>query len=379
MKITIFGDICPTKDTQAAFDRGDREYILGDTLKEIESSDIVIGNLECAVTDQPKPIQKAGPVLYTGIRSMQTLKDFDVLSIANNHIRDCGDEGVMTALETCKKLGIRTLGAGKSMQEARKPLVIEKCGIKIGLMSFAEQEFNIASDTRPGACYLDLYDDFDRIRDFRKTVDYLIILYHGGIEYFPYASPELSRKCRKMVDCGADLVSCQHSHCIGTIEQYKGGTIVYGQGNSVFGYRDGDNSWNRGLLLQVELQKDGNSSSYNSSFTYKGMVATPNGLRWMSEDASENLSNELRTREQLSQNRVAVKKEWDKFCANLGKIHLPLLLGWPRILVAINRRAGNSLIKMLYGRLAHNNTHNLIRCEAHREVIENLLSKKDFS
>ena len=377
MKITIFGDICPTKDTQAAFDRGDRESIFGDTFREIESSDIVIGNLECAVTDQPKPIQKAGPVLYTGVQSIQTLKDFDILSIANNHIRDCGDEGVMTALETCKKLGIRTLGAGKSMQEARKPLVIEKCGIKIGLMSFAEQEFNIASDIRPGACYLDLYDDFDRIREFRKTVDYLIILYHGGIEYFPYASPELSRKCRKMVDCGADLISCQHSHCIGTIEQYNGSTIVYGQGNSVFGYRDGDNSWNRGLLLQVEFQKAG--SSFSSLFTYKGMVATSKGLRWMSEDASENLSNELKAREQLSQNRVAVQKEWDKFCDSLGKIHLPLLLGWTKILIAINRRTDNSLIKMFYGRLAYNNTHNLIRCEAHREVIDNLLSKKDFS
>ena len=377
MKITIFGDICPTKDTQAAFDRGDRESIFGDTFREIESSDIVIGNLECAVTDQPKPIQKAGPVLYTGVQSIQTLKDFDILSIANNHIRDCGDAGVMTALETCKKLGIRTLGAGKSMQEARKPLVIEKCGIKIGLMSFAEQEFNIASDIRPGACYLDLYDDFDRIREFRKTVDYLIILYHGGIEYFPYASPELSRKCRKMVDCGADLISCQHSHCIGTIEQYNGSTIVYGQGNSVFGYRDGDNSWNRGLLLQVEFQKAG--SSFSSLFTYKGMVATSKGLRWMSEDASENLSNELKAREQLSQNRVAVQKEWDKFCDSLGKIHLPLLLGWPKILIAINRRTDNSLIKMFYGRLAYNNTHNLIRCEAHREVIDNLLSKKDFS
>ncbi|WP_371315358.1 CapA family protein, partial [uncultured Duncaniella sp.] len=75
-----------------------------------------------------------------------------------------------------------------------------------------------------------------------------------------------------MVDCGADLISCQHSHCIGTIEQYNGSTIVYGQGNSVFGYRDGDNSWNRGLLLQVEFQKAG--SSFSSLFTYKGMVAT---------------------------------------------------------------------------------------------------------
>ncbi len=373
MKITIFGDICPTRDTQSAFDRGDVVAVFGETLKEIEMSDIVIGNLECAVTDHPKPIRKAGPVLYTSTRSMKTLKSFDVLSMANNHIRDCGDEGVMAALETCKEIGIRTLGAGKNIHDARKPLVLEKCGMKIGMMAFAEQEYNIATDIRPGACFFDLYEDFDRIREFRKTVDYLIILYHGGIEYFPYASPELSRKCRKMVDCGADLITCQHSHCIGTIERYNGGTIVFGQGNSVFGYHKGNDGWNKGLLLQIELQKSG-----EASVTYKGMVATPGGLCWMSEDATELLNEELKAREMLSQDKVAVQKEWDKFCDNFGKIHLPLLLGWPRILIALNRRIGNTLIRMFYGRLAHNNTHNLIRCEAHREAIETLLSKKDF-
>ena len=45
MKITIFGDICPTKDTQDAFNRGDAKAIFGDILAEIESSDVVIGNL----------------------------------------------------------------------------------------------------------------------------------------------------------------------------------------------------------------------------------------------------------------------------------------------------------------------------------------------
>lgn len=368
MKITIFGDICPTKDTKDAFFRGDAQAVFGDTLSEIESSDIVIGNLECAVTDNPSPIKKAGPVLYTNTKSMDTLKGFDALSIANNHIRDCGDEGVMTAINTCTKLGIKTFGAGCNIQEARKPLVIEKCGKRIGLMSFAEQEFNIATDNRPGACYLDLYDDFERIRDFRKSVDYLIIIYHGGIEYFPYASPELSRKCRKMVDCGADLVTCQHSHCIGTIEDYKGSTIVYGQGNSVFGYRKGNVSWNQGLLLQVEGKK----------VTYRGFESTANGLRWLTEEASGLLNDELCRRAYIMHDKDALMSEWSKFCENLGKIHLPLLLGWPRGLIAINRRTNNSLIKLFYGRLAHNNTHNLIRCEAHKEVIEYLLSQKDY-
>lgn len=379
MKISIFGDICPTNDTIKAFNKGDCKTVFGDALTEIENSDIVIGNLECAVTDSPTPIKKAGPVLYTNTKSIQTLNGFDVLSLANNHIRDCGDEGVLTAIGTCKKLGIRTLGAGKDINAAREPLVIEKCGIKVGVMSYAEQEFNIASETRSGACFFDLYEDFDRIYEFRKIVDYLIIIYHGGIEYFPFASPELSRKCRKMVECGADLVTCQHSHCIGTIEKYKNGTIVYGQGNSVFGYRKDNTSWNRGLLLQIELILNNNVTKVeiiDAIFSYRPMVATPNGLRWMENDVAKLLDEELQIRANTS--AEVIMNEWDNFCENLGKIHLPLLIGWPRILIAINRRINNGLIKILYGRFSQNKTHNLIRCESHREVIQYLLSKKNF-
>lgn len=368
MKITIFGDICPTKDTQASFDRGDAKAIFGDTLAEIESSDIVIGNLECAVTNNPKPIKKAGPVLYTNTKSMKTLKGFDALSIANNHIRDCGDEGVMTAINTCTELGIKTFGAGCNIQEARKPLVIEKCGKRIGLMSFAEQEFNIATATRPGACYLDLYDDFDRIREFRKTVDYLIILYHGGIEYFPYASPELSRKCRKMVDCGADLVTCQHSHCIGTIENYNGATIVYGQGNSVFGYRKGNDTWNQGLLLQVKVE--------DKKVTYRGLESTESGFRWLSQESNEHLQQIINVRTAITPEDY--NRKWDAFCRRHTLIHLPILLGWPVIMVALNRRLNGCLIRMLYGTRKHNNTLNLIRCDALRESIIHILNKKAF-
>lgn len=381
IKILLFGDICPTEDTRAAFDRGDRKAIFGEVLTEIENADIVIGNLECAVTDSPEPIQKAGPVLYTGTSSLNTLKDFDALSLANNHIRDCGDNGVMSAVSASKRAGIRTFGAGVDIESARQPLVIEKAGLKIGLMSFAEQEFNIASESRPGACCLDLYEDFDRIREFRKTVDFLIVLYHGGIEYFPYPSPELRRKCRKMAECGADLVSCQHSHCIGTIERYDGSTIVYGQGNSVFGYRKGDTSWNRGLLIEIDIDKTpkervDTEERVRANISFKAMVTTPDGLKWMDENQASALHEELRKRAETPEDRIA--EEWDKFCSKTGFIHLPLLLGWPRLLIAFNRRTRNSLIKLLYRRKASNITHNLIRCEAHREVIDHILSKNDY-
>lgn len=60
------------------------------------------------------------------------------------------------------------------------------------------------------------------------------MLYHGGKEYYRYSSPNLQKTCRKMTEKGADLVLCQHSHCIGSYEEYNDSTILYGQGNFIF-------------------------------------------------------------------------------------------------------------------------------------------------
>ena len=68
-----------------------------------------------------------------------------------------------------------------------------------------------------------------------------------------------ARYCKKnageMIDSGADIVSCQHSHCIGTTEKYNIKILVYGQGNTLFGYRKNNKSWNEGLLLQIILSR----------------------------------------------------------------------------------------------------------------------------
>lgn len=372
MLISIFGDICPTDDTRLQFEKGDPKAVFGDTYGAIEASDIVIGNLECAVSDKPNTVKKAGPSLWTSTNSIATLKEFDVLSMANNHIRDCGDDGVLSAIDTCKKLGIATLGAGKDVSAAREPVIITQNSIRIGIMAFAEREFNAATNCRCGANIFDVYDDFDRIRDFRKKVDYLIILYHGGIEYFPFASTELSRKCRKMADCGADLITCQHSHCIGTIDKYKHATIVYGQGNSIFGYRKDDSSWNRGLLIQITIENG------CKSVHFRAITNTSSGIKWMNPTDSDALFAELDDRLSIQYNPELLDAKWREFCANLEKIHIPLLLGWPRLLVGINRRLNGFFANHLFGVHSRNITHNLIRCDAHREVIESILSNSDY-
>jgi poly-gamma-glutamate synthesis protein (capsule biosynthesis protein) len=81
------------------------------------------------------------------------------------------------------------------------------------------------------------FDEFETIEDIRNAkakCDRVIVMYHGGKEHCRYPSPRLMRACRAMARAGADVVLCQHTHCISCYENYAGGHILYGQGNSHF-------------------------------------------------------------------------------------------------------------------------------------------------
>ena len=56
-----------------------------------------------------------------------------------------------------------------------------------------------------------------------------------------------------MVEKGVDLVICQHSHCIGCLEEYEESTIVYGQGNFIFDYSDSE-FWESSLLIRISIE-----------------------------------------------------------------------------------------------------------------------------
>lgn len=83
IKLTVFGDICPVD--------GMRPFNV-----PVGEDKIVVGNLECALTDRPTPVKKAGSVLYALEKFAASLKawGFHAISLDNIHIRDCGDEGV---------------------------------------------------------------------------------------------------------------------------------------------------------------------------------------------------------------------------------------------------------------------------------------------
>lgn len=362
IKITMFGDICPVRSGNP----------FGFKLPEDE---IIIGNLECVLTDRPKAIKKTGPILYAPEAFAAILKEtgFDAVSLANNHIRDCGDEGIFSTLAVCDRNGIQTFGAGSTSEAAAEPLIIEKNRLKVGFLSFAEKEFNYVRQGRAGATPFDPDDSFRAISALRAKVDAVIVLYHGGIEHYIYPSPLLMKKCRKMVEAGADVVLCQHSHCIGTYEEYKGGKILYGQGNSAFGWRKGDDAWNHGLLARISV------SDANVKVNYEVLETDRNGVVGLAvPSVSMRILSSMEKESAKIADESFIAKSWKEFCQRNAASYLAMTLGFGTNMNRLNRLLKNGLVRLLYNRRELNVVHNIIRCDSHREVIDTILKEWDF-
>lgn len=362
LNLTVFGDICPVDGIKPF------EVPIGE-------EEFVVGNLECALTDHPQPMKKAGPVLYAPETFATTLKSwgFNAVSIANNHIRDCGDEGVRSTIAACRDNGIQTFGAGETEEQAAEPLIVERNGIKVAFVSFAEKEFNYVHAGKAGATAFDPYDSFDRIKSFRQNVDALIVLYHGGIEHYIYPSPLLRKKCRKMVDAGADVVLCQHSHCIGTHEAYGKGEILYGQGNSLFGYRKGNDGWNHGLLVKLVV------SPSEVKVRYEVLETSLDGQVGLAPTTvAEEILSRLETESAKISDESFLTTEWRTFCEQQKASYLSMLFGFGTNVNRLNRLLHNGIVKLFYRRRQLNVTHNIIRCDAHKEVVETILEEYEF-
>jgi len=254
MSILIGADIVPLSSNFDLFEKTEIGILLGKELQDIiENADFRIFNLEVPLTDLETPINKHGPNLSAPTSCVHGLKamGIDLLTLANNHILDQSTQGVLSTLKTLDKFDIAHIGAGKNIFEAQEPYYKTINERIYGIYACAEHEFSIAEYNKPGANPFDPFESLDQIKEIKSKCDYVIVLYHGGKELYRYPTPYLQKVCHKIIEKGADLVVCQHSHCIGCEEKYLHGTIVYGQGNFLFDKYSND-YWNSSLLISID-------------------------------------------------------------------------------------------------------------------------------
>lgn len=260
MSVSIFiaGDVVPRMGQHYA-PKAVNEKIFDPIKPYIAKADISVANLEAPVViGERSPIKKSGPNLYTSKLTVEVLRNvgFSVLTLANNHFFDQGQQGVDDTIDICKQLGINIVGGGKTFCQARKPLFLKSKDKLIAIINACEHEFSIANADHGGSNPLDLILMQESIAAVRKQVDYVIVIVHGGVEQYQYPTPRMKRWYRHFVDLGADVVANHHQHCVNGYEVYKHKPIFYGLGNFYFPQRErvpSYNSWGKGYAVSLSL------------------------------------------------------------------------------------------------------------------------------
>jgi hypothetical protein len=210
---------------------------LGDVAPYLSSADLAFGNLEGVLVDGGEPGKKCSnpsacylfrsPTRYA---NHYRLAGFDVLSLANNHARDFGEEGRSSSMQAIAAAGMHHSGRVDDFAS------VEMNGLRIAILAYAV--------TKNSNMLLDYDLAFATIAEFSESHDVVMVSFHGGAEgidalHVPFAEEEYYGEprgdvvwfARGAIDAGADLVVGHGPHVVRGMERYKDRLIAYSLGN----------------------------------------------------------------------------------------------------------------------------------------------------
>lgn len=195
-------------------------------------------NLESPVTRSARPVWGKINLKAEGIFFKETFgRNPLAVCLANNHIMDYGEEGLLDTLATLRAEGIGCFGAGSQADRCHNPLLLSLDGQRLALLGYVCPTTHpiFASADASGAAMLDLERIAADLGAARAGgADRIVVQLHWGEEDVGLPRPADVGKARRIIDMGADLIIGHHSHCIQSFEVYRGRHIFYGLGNAVF-------------------------------------------------------------------------------------------------------------------------------------------------
>lgn len=243
--------------------------MFGDLTLTIAGADLALANLEFALSDAVEPTRgkiyphKAPPGAVSGLIEA----GFDALNLANNHMLDYRVEALYDTMAQLDEAGIARFGAGRDLTEASRPVILERCGLRIGILGFTSTLPTgfAASDDQPGVNPLRALTSYRQFRNpdeypgtaplvetrpvaedlarmvaeigrLKTETDLVLVYQHWG-ESMNETVHDFQRVIgHAAIDAGAAGVFGGHQHVISAIEFYKGAPIIHGMGNLVFDF-----------------------------------------------------------------------------------------------------------------------------------------------
>jgi poly-gamma-glutamate synthesis protein (capsule biosynthesis protein) len=360
---------------KVAYEINNKRYdsLFGHLLNEIRNSDISVVNLESPIFDEDlKSIPKTGPNNkgFSNVAKALKYAGFDLCCLANNHILDFGKAGLESTINALLNEELQYVGVGKNLIEAREIKYIDIKNKRIAFINFCENEWSIAEENDFGANPLNLIDVFHQIKEARLNADYVVLIFHGGIEHYNLPSVEFKRVCRFFVDAGADSVICHHTHVVSGFEVHNNKPIFYGLGNFIFQKDNKINQlWNTGMAVKLKLDKKIDFQLF-PYFQCNNVI----GIEKMNDEELDVFKLKLNEINEVIADDGKLESKLQNYVSSQKVTYDSYFQPWSnRILLGLFRRG---LFPSVLNDKKYRILLNIIRCESHRLVLLNFLKNK---
>lgn len=231
------------------------------TAAALERMDFSFCHLDTVFSTHGAPQLQALSAQRADPANAEALRMFSVASLASNHCMDWGPEAFEDTLEVLGRVGVAVVGAGRDLEEARRPVILQANGVRVAFLarnSILLTGYEAGARTpgcapmRAHTAYIPIEPDQPgtpcRIHTFvdpadlgalkedvaaaRAQADILFVSLHAGIHIEPVVLADYQREAAyAAIDAGADIVFQHHGHILKGIEMYRGKPIFYSMSN----------------------------------------------------------------------------------------------------------------------------------------------------
>jgi poly-gamma-glutamate capsule biosynthesis protein CapA/YwtB (metallophosphatase superfamily) len=259
------GVIVPARCVQAALDAiGQPDYPYEEVKEVISQADLAVGVFNATMSDQVKHTGCTPTYQLVGSPANADAlarAGFDMMSVATNHIKDCGpmkswcNSTFFDTLANLKRVEILTVGAGANLAEALQPVVVTLNGVRFGFVALGDSKMDeiiFATDNQPGIAKLNEENIQAAVHAARQVADVVIVMPHWGSENNFVPNWNQLTQAESLVAAGADLIVGNHTHVVQGLETFHSIPVFYGLGNFVFDQSPRDHR--QGVILLVKFQ-----------------------------------------------------------------------------------------------------------------------------
>lgn len=270
VSISFSGDIIMANDVAVTNYMLEQGYELKDCfcdqlLNEMKQVDLMVINNEFTYTTRGEPYpNKAYSFRGDPVRAKELYGiGADLVSLANNHVYDYGEIGLLDTLDTLDGIGMNYIGAGRDLNEAKRPMYYIANGKKIAIVAATQIERSLpytkqATEVSAGVLKtLDPSIFTEVIQEAKKTSDYVLVFVHWGTEGNANYGQDQRKLAEAFEAAGADVIIGGHTHCLQGMEYINDCLVYYSLGDYLFSRSSNmPEDYNTGLA-QIAIQKDG--------------------------------------------------------------------------------------------------------------------------